>query len=415
MRKHPRYVWFGLLITIMLISTSCNLNSPETELEENTLQSTSQWGEIITLAQAEQSDAPTILPINNDIVTAWVELRDEEVVQVMRDYDFEQSTESFTQSIVSVYSHQQRIFPASSNFLHLLWLDAQHDDIGAGQRLWSVPISSELVVERGQILLSDRQVYRYTALPSVDNGVTIIFSGGIVAEPALYIQQIDRAGRPNLLPERIQYNGDYPALLQTNDDLIHLFWMRVTDNAIFHANLRDGVLENILNIGDFSELNRGDRVHNFTVGVDDTHFYFFWNIARVNGSHETWYSSVSIGQNIMRSPQRLGITINPELPFETGFNGGAGVTASSGDNWANWSVPLDQQFSTLPLVTQINDTLGVIYFQNGDVIGYQEVVSLTHNLIGLPQFKTDIDRHLYISWSEPTEGQYANLNMTTTR
>ena len=411
-----RNILLCLLIIIMLLSTSCNLNSPETDYESNTPQSTSHWGEIVTLAQAEQSDASAILPVNNDLVTAWVELRDdEEVVQVMRNYDFEQSTESFTQSIVSIYSHTQRIFPASSNFLHLLWLDAQHDDISAGQRLWSVPISSELVVERGQILLSDVQVYRYTALSSVDNGVTIIFSGGIVAEPALYIQQIDRAGRPNLLPERIQFNGDYPALIQTNDGLIHLFWMRATDDAIFYANLHDGVLENIQNIGDFSELNRGDRIHNFSIGVDGSHFYLFWNVTRVDSSHETWYSSVSIGQNSISTPQQLGVTIIPDVPFETGFNGGAGIIASLGDNWTNWAVPLDQQFNTLPLVAQINDTLSIIYFQNGDVVGYQEVVTLAHNLIGLPQFKTDINRHLYLSWSEPTEGQYANLNLTTTR
>jgi hypothetical protein len=56
----------------------------------------------------------------------------------------------------------------------------------------------------------------------------------------------------------------------------------------------------------------------------------------------------------------------------------------------------------------------MLYFQGGEVIGYQSIAPTT-GLIGQPSLLTDRDRHLYLAWSEPTPNGYADLKLAMTR
>ena len=63
---------------------------------------------------------------------------------------------------------------------------------------------------------------------------------------------------------------------------------------------------------------------------------------------------------------------------------------------------------------QQENWLGVAYFQDGGMLGYQDVLE-TGTLIGLPAIGTERNRNLYLAWSEPTTEGHANLYMTTSR
>ncbi|MDQ7033279.1 MAG: hypothetical protein Q9P01_00125, partial [Anaerolineae bacterium] len=114
------------------------------------------------------------------------------------------------------------------------------------------------------------------------------------------------------------------------------------------------------------------------------------------------------------APRPFGIVQEPTT-IETSYNSGLVYTARFADtNFAAWATPLAGQHNILPVAMQQDDWLGIAYFQNGAMIGYQDVIE-TGILIGSPTIGTERNRHLYLAWSEPTTEGYANLYMTTSR
>lgn len=403
--------FFISILTLLLVACGSSSNSPT-----DTPESRSIWGDIITIAQAEQSNAPTIIPLENRVMLGWVSRTDATLTQQLAQYTFDdQRLEVYPQPFVLIYPHAQGLIPATPNITHLLWLDAQHDNLADGKRLWVAPISGGLFSERLQTMVSDIRVNNYTALAHPDGSLTVIYSGGLVAEPSLYIQSIDSLGRPQLDRETLTFNADHPTVIRANDGAQHLFWNRPIDGQLFHAQVVDHTLENITPIGEMIPLGITERLVDFTIALDQSHFYAFWTIDRLNGQIESWYATMPINGDTMTAPQRLGLTITPDSAYETGFNGGIGQSATVGETYARWASPLSGQYERLAVSAQVGDSLGVIYFEAGAIVGYQAVVNLTHDLVGFPQLQTDINRHLYLAWSAPTDGQFADLNLTMTR
>ncbi|MBZ0298384.1 MAG: hypothetical protein K8J31_01530, partial [Anaerolineae bacterium] len=144
----------------------------------------SLWGSIATLAEAEQSQAPALWVQPDGVLTAaWIGSDSSGVHQDARVVSGPLLGNSRTLPLPPVHPLMQTLLPGPGDLLHLLWLDA---DENGEQRLYAALLSADLQIERGPTLISDRETLRYTANVVGDGSLMIIWSGGPLAEPALY-------------------------------------------------------------------------------------------------------------------------------------------------------------------------------------------------------------------------------------
>jgi len=87
--------------------------------------------------------------------------------------------------------------------------------------------------------------------------------------------------------------------------------------------------------------------------------------------------------------------------------------AAAGESWLSWIGPLNGQFDTFSAAVWDGTQLGVLYWQAGEIVGYQAVAPVDL-LIGAPTLTTNRDRHLYLTWSYPSAAGYADLLLTST-
>jgi hypothetical protein len=308
--------------------------------------------------------------------------------------------------------YDQKLFPAGANNTQLLWLDA---DKAGDIRLYAALVSPTLAIERGPTLITDQNTLRYTVIPNGDGLLWVISSGGLLIEPRLYANMIDPEGRPRLdEKDLIATDADWPTVAQANDRTTTLFWIRPSDNSVTRATFNNGQPQNQQVITDSVTLNPGDSLVSFKAAPDSNYAYLLWNISRANGQAETWYTSGTLDAARWNAPQQLGFDTT-KGNFETGFNSGTASAARNGSHWLGWSAALPGQFDTLPIATVNDGKLGIVYLQNGVVVGYQDIIAI-NGLIGLPSLMTDRDRFLYLAWSEPnfTSGK-ADLKLTMTK
>ena len=412
----PKLTLSLLWLLLLLVACSSDPNSPD-PIPSPTLSpapATSAWGEIITVGQAEQSNAPAILPLDrNRLVIAWTATESNGFSQVIHFWDEAIAPDANRLTLPATYAQGQWLTPVITDRVHLLWLDIDLNAPNDGMRLWTATISPDLQIGLGTIRISDRRTNHYSAVPTGDGGLSIVWSGGLLAEPSLYWQRIDFWGRSQY-PTPIITGGDWPILVYVNPTL-YLFWLGVPDGQIYRATLSNGAPENVTVIGSSVALNRGDRLATFSAGVDVTHIYLFWNIVRADGEAQTWFTAGAPTATSWNPPAQMGIAVS-DIPFETGFNGGAGLRAVAGTTWLSQVAPLTGQADTLAIAAQVEATLGIIYLRAGEITGFQRVVALAEpGLIGMPSFAADRNRHLYLAWSQPTLNGYADLNLTMTR
>ncbi|MDX1995893.1 MAG: hypothetical protein SF029_26160 [bacterium] len=396
------------LLVVVLLS-GCQ-RAPATEQEPR-----SAWGEIITIAAAEQADSPAIWPRGDGVAAAWVGGDAEGVYQAARLMTNEAVGRVDPLPLPPVYPHGQRLSPsAERDYLHLTWLDARYDDVEGGTRLWTVLLSPDLIPTRGAVQLSDIRAQRYTLIINDDGSLWAIYSGGLVSEPSLYAQYIDPLSRPRA-ERQIISNGDWPTAIRGNDGTTFLFWLRPSDLQVLVAQLTDDVPQFITPLIASPRLAPGDQLMDFEAGLDTERAYLLWNIQRLDGTNEVWMTSGTTDLRTWELPVRLQIEALASQPFTTSFNGGAANTTSAGAVPLRWAAVMPGQFEVLALAAQVGDWLCVVYLQRGEVVAAQQVVLLTSPLIWQPSLLTDRDRHLYLAWSQPTESGYANLQFTSTR
>src|SRR6185436_15660103 len=102
-------------------------------------------------------------------------------------------------------------------------------------------------------------------IPREDGALWVISSGGLIAEPGLFIRDVDAAGRPRLSEGnyRLTSDADWPAFARRSDGTIDLFWITHSEGEVFHASFIDGTLENPQPITSTVPLNSGDRLESF--------------------------------------------------------------------------------------------------------------------------------------------------------
>lgn len=363
----------------------------------------SAWGESIHLGQAEQRSAPHLWATSERVTAVWVGADTNGIYHHSRILTDGGLSPTATLPLSPVHPFAQQLLPASGDNLHLLWLDANAQ---GETRLYSAVISPKLELVRGPIMVSDRRTLRYAAAPAAGGASWVVFSGGLLAEPGLFALYLDAEGRARQDVIRLTTDADWPSLAQTNDGKTFLFWRRPSDGAVQRAGFTDGMLDEAQTIARAS-LPPGDRLESLDAALDSSHEYIFWNVTRADGQPETWWASGTPDSSEWPA-SRLGVTTDKDLSFETGFNSGTANAAGAGDQWLSWTAPLAGQFDTLPAAAQSGNMLALVYFREGQIAGYQEVVN-DARLIGQPDLKTDRDRFLYLSWAQPNANGTADL------
>ena len=370
------------------------------------------WGDIQTLGQASYAPAPNIIVNKGEATMAWVGEDDTRVFQALRRWRDGQLDETVIPVLDSFFPFEQQIFPADNNGYHLLWLDSEPKTEQI--QLFSAYIDDTLTTIISPDTLSEQQVTHYTAINDLEGALWVVWSGGLLAEPSLHVIRIDGLGRP-MFPEQLTLDGDYPIFARTLDNQVFLFWISQVYQRVMRGEFMNGELHNIRAISRLPDRAASDRLAEFSVMFDRSHQYLFWNITRDDGRTETYFSSTPLMSEDVPTPQPMTIAIDSTQTIQTGFNSGIVNTAvSAGSTILSWARPLDEAADILPIAVQNGESVGVVYVQGGAIIGYQ-LLTETGRLLGSPRITTDRDRHLYVTWSQPTPYGVADLNFTTTR
>ena len=370
----------------------------------------SVWGTITTIATAQQGTAPAFWPENGSITAAWIAADERGVHQDAQTFASELTQDTVVLPLPPVHPYAQQLLPAQNGNWHLLWLDASPD---TGEiHLYSALLSPDLTVLRGPTAISEQLTLRYAVISGAGGGVTVVWSGGLLSEPTLYLQHIDARGLPGT-PTPITYNGDWPTVTHSSDGITHLFWLQ--EGNLHYGQIQGNNLEHVTRIAQGPQPRFGDRLHNLSAAVDSTHLYLFWNITRSGSADaESWVLAAQQAAPTWTPPARVSVATGDDT-LETGFNSGTVKTAQRGDTITlRWASPAAGEYDTLPVAVAADDSVGIVYYQSGDVAGYQQIASTTR-LIGLPAIRIDRDRHIYLAWAEPLDSGAAALNLTATR
>ncbi len=376
----------------------------------------SLWGEIITVGRAEQVNAPAMWVDNTRITLMWIGSDETSVHHDIRILGEMGLSPKVEWPLSLVHPFAQQIAPSFTGGTHILWLDAAPDtvDSPAGElRLYTALTLPDMELDRGAIAVSNRRTLRYAFAPAEGGGLWVVWSGGLLSEPELTVQHIDAAGRPRY-PETLVYDADWPAMVNANDSTIHLFWLNLSEQRIYRAQLVEGVAEELQPFVDAPTMNTGDRLMTFSASLDTTHGYLFWNVACADGTPETWLATGLLEANRWDSPERFTVPVSGTSAIETGFNSGAVMAAEGEAVLGAWAAPLRGQNPILPVAVNIGEFIGIAYLRGGEVIGYQRIAE-SGRLIGAPALATDRNRHLYLAWSQPTDAGDSELNLTMTK
>ena len=400
--KHPCLTCLQRFVAVLLLLCSGCQTSPEPPLPN------SAWGIIVPIVQVEQIGTPALWADPTRVIAAWIGADAGGIHHDARGWVDGKLSPVVVLPLPPVHPYTQSWVMASGGNLHLLWLDATSN----GQtRLYSALLDPQLNVVRGPTAVSDVLALRYAAVPGSQGEAWVVWSGNVLAEPALNLQAVDEGGRPQL-PQRVATNADYPAMARANDGTMLLFWLE--GGQLMRAVVSNGAVLERSSLMNSVFLGVGDRLHSLRVGLDQTHAIVFWNITRMNGENEIWFVSTTIGATSTDQPTLLTMDTLPGTVFETGFNTGSATGARTGEIPLSWASPLPGQYETLPVTVQSPTGLGMVYFRDGVVAGYQEIVEGTQ-LIDEPTLIADRNRDLYLAWFEPSVDGAATFLLTTTK
>jgi len=295
--------------------------------------------------------------------------------------------------------------------MHLLWLDT---DAFNQPQLYNALIDDSLSVFRGPIQVSDSSARCYDVLTDSSGSLWAIWSGDSISNPALYSGLIDGSGLNLRIQEMLKGSG-CPATVRT-ETAQYILWTDETAQLQIGTFL-NGRLLNPHSVVASPQLNTGDTTRSLLAGSDGIWIYVFWNIKRVDGVDETWFTTALPDSDSWQPPQQLRVQVDESTTFETTYNTGdasAAALSESGIPLA-WATPLPDVSTVLPVAVESNgDSLAVIYLSDGEIAGYQHITA-TAGLFGEPELKADRNRHLYLSWSEQTPVSAADMRITSTR
>ncbi|MCL4247822.1 MAG: hypothetical protein KJ065_06715 [Anaerolineae bacterium] len=385
------------VIAILLLATSGCSESDKAE---------SAW-EIMTIAQAEQSEPPALALVDDYIVTAWIGADTRGVHHDARIISENGLADPVTLPLPPRQPHAQQLIPGSNGTAHLLWLDA--DENGVIQLYSALIAVHSLMVIRGSTPVSQQTVLRFTALAEPGGSVLIAWAGGNPAEPGISLQRIDNEGRPT---EQLGYlqAANYPTLLRANGE-VYVYWLGEQDDGIYRTRIAADTLRDTERLTSSPGRAAGDRLIDMRAGTDRSYVYLFWNLARASGACETWFTTAAATAPFLLQPAPLKLSIDNARTVETGFNSGTVYGTQIGEMPICMAAPLSETGDTLAVGVQNGPDTVMVYFRDGQSVGQQVLATDTGVLLRPPVLLSDQDRNLYLAWSEPTASGVADLKL----
>jgi hypothetical protein len=366
-------------IALIFLSAAC---APETVSSQLYPTATRTPGSVLTLAQAQQADAPALVVSGGQLVAVWVGADDRGVHQDARRLTDQGLSPIVTLPLPPTHPYGQQLIPGDSGSTHLLWLDA--DETG-NTNLYSALLAPDLSVERGPVPVSEGLALNFSTVPDDAGGLWTAWSGGLLSETTLYVRRIDADGRPLLDKIAIASNADDPALIVTTEGKVWLFWLADGQLLRQRVDQEDTASQSLTGA---VNLAAGDRLIDVSAALDASTAYFFWNITRANGVSETWWTSGSLTADTWRQPVRLIDT--------------AGVAL-------RWITPLAGQSESIIAAAESASGLSIVSLRNGVVID-DKTIRQSERLIGLPSLAQDGVGNLDLAWSASGDAS-ANLQL----
>lgn len=389
-----RLAWLCLLLVV-----ACLPLAPEVPPPPMTL-----WGQGTHIASAPSAHAPAALAEDGRVWWAWYGYQDE-----ARHYA--RTTLHDAPVILSLrafYPFEYMLFAALEGRTHWLWLD-RHAETGE-LRLHFALVNANLVAELGVNTLSSGRTSRYSAVATGNGRVRVVWAEGGTGARTLFTSTLDGRGRATFA-QLLARSADFPALLQDSDGTLWLFWHG--DAHVWRARLTDNGMADNTNLGIVPALAWGESLESLSVAQDATHVYLFWQIEGADGQPYTRYSAHPHGA--MRTPRSQPLAIEVLAgDVATGFNSGQVSRAAFGTRAIGWANPLPLQASVVPMVATQGETLMMLYWQAGELIGAQTLAEVGV-LLRPPRLASDAQQHLYVTWSQPHDETVAYLYSTSTR
>ena len=385
---------------------SACVRAAETEL------SVSIWGRISTVGQAEQVQAPAIATTSRYVMFAWMVLDGQKSQVVLRSLHHDgEFTEVVSPYLVTALPHEVSLYPSTNQGTHLLWLDV--DATGITQ-LYHARVNLDLSLFRGAVKLSHGGARCYDVLIDTNGSLKVVWQNGHPLHPQLHSAKIDPTGLGFLVSEYVASSG-CPKLVKTVDQDV-VMWQNAQNMLVVAPLLGDYIGDGETKV-QAPILDAYDRFHDLQVGSEGNRIYGFWNITRADGKQETWMSHGQITDNQWSKPQPLTVYLDATEFFETTLNTGRTLAASQsatlGQSLA-WVSPLDALTHILPVAGVYDGYLSLVYFKDGSIVGYQAVTAVDR-VLSVPEIRVDQDRHVYLTWSEPTVVGYALMQVTSTK
>lgn len=337
----------------------------------------------LLLAQAQQADAPALVLNGSNLIAAWVGGDERGIHQDARRFVDGTLRDAVTLPLPPTRPYAQVLVAGLPGQTHLLWLDA--DEAGL-TRLYTALLATDLSVIRGPVAISDGLALEFSTVTDGAGGLWSAWSGGMVAEPLIYVRRSDDEGRP-LLQTMTIGSGEHPALLRGADGVVWSFWL---GNGELRRQRVDTPNATAQSLTGTISLTPGDQLVNVRAALDATSGYFFWNVTRANGMNETWWTSGALNANAWRQPERL--------TSETG-------------NALRWAAPVSTLLDFAAAAAASDAGLGVVTFREGRVAGYKLVVPGVR-LIGMPTLITDAQDNYALAWAAPATPS-ADLSLLT--
>jgi hypothetical protein len=363
-----------------------------------------------TLTWATTFDSPALYTDGNETVTgAFERYNDTPTLTIYRD------GVRMPSNIAARQPHDLNLFPTVSRGTLALWMD--NDGTGI-QKLYAARLNEAGFSERGAVAISSSAVIRYAAALMPDDSLWTVWSTPNAGESTLIGSRLDFEGRARA-PQPLRTNADYPAIVVTNAGNALLFWLEGDRRDLYRGELTQAELTLVTNLAAAPwPFNAADHLLALNAGIDNTHAYVMWQILSASGIYEVWYTSGLLSGTTMPHARPLHVSTT-SLAAQTGFNHGvAFVAASDSDSEqivAEWAFPASGQNETLPVAIFATDTLGILYYRDGDVFAAQSIGSLPRSLIASPRIAVDSERDLILAWWLPDTPREAVLYLIESR
>lgn len=414
LRLYPRFRavrWIGLIL-VGLFLAACNSSLPSQPVATETPlplivtpTPESAWGAISRLAEAPIFNAPALTTTSTGVMTATF-VRRGNVWQLQL---FE-NDQAINTAIIAASPYGLTLHADTRGGFFAVWMDYRD---GRGGWLSVARLDKQGQSELGSILITETQAVHYSAAPTPEGRLWVVWSAAPIPESVVMVSRVDEFGRPRAAGHLVS-NADYPVLLRA-DGRTWLFWLSADDGILHRAELTDSqTLENpaLLNRGIGAK--QGQVFTGLSVGVDTENAYVFWQ-TQTDGIGQVWWASGKLTADSWETPQTLEITFDPsQTGLQAGYNHGILTAVHLGETEVTWLQPAYGQSDNLATAITTRDNLGVLYWRDGLPFAGQNLIA-TPRLIAPPSIGYDTERDIAVAWWEILSETTAQLSVIYSR